>query len=195
VACGYHREMHRVVVGIALALAAQGCALDKHRYDRPARLQLGANARSFAAPAPGGVALRQTETPAVKPEAGATGTGRFTMSSRHHLYFGGELESGAFADGRFSSIAGAYGIGGIEATSRFGALGVELAGGLRSLRYGGDGPRDHQLVAEPRVRGQLWVSSQFTLGATLGTTLDRDSWVAGVFLGVHSRGFDVFGDN
>jgi hypothetical protein len=43
------------------------------------------------------------------------------------------------------------------------------------------------------VRGQLWVSPQLTLGAAAGATLVGDrSWMAGVYLGVHSNLFGTF---
>jgi hypothetical protein len=184
--------MHRTAPWIVVAVVAAGCALDKHRYERPARLQIGANARSFAGPPARDVTFRETQPSPPSPEAGATGAGRFTMGTRYHAYFGGELETGAFVDRKRSNIAGAYAVGGLESASRYGALAVEVVGGWRALRYDGSAPTHHQAIVEPRLRGQLWLSSQLTFGAAIGTTLGHDAWMAGVYLGVHSNGFDLF---
>jgi hypothetical protein len=45
-------------------------------------------------------------------------------------------------------------------------------------------------VVEARARGELWLSPWITAGATVGASvLDRGDWMAGVYLGVHSRAF------
>lgn len=69
----------------------------------------------------------------------------------------------------------------------------QLAAGWRGIRPG-FGERDEDTwVAEPRVRGQLWLSPQVTFGATLGTSLAERAWMAGIAFGFHSHAFDVFG--
>ena len=177
------------VVGICTV----GCALDPVR-DRPARLQLGMNARSFASSSETGepIAKRTTEPTslATGEHEGVTGSAQFTMATPLHTYAGGELEAGGFASSG-SNIAGAYAVVGAEAPLRIGSIAAELAGGWRSLRYGTGEDDVNALVVEPRVRGNVWLSSQFTFGAALGVALgEHDAWMAGVYLGVHSHAFD-----
>ena len=45
-------------------------------------------------------------------------------------------------------------------------------------------------VAEARVRGELWLGPWLTAGVTVGASvLERNSWMGGVYLGVHTRAF------
>jgi hypothetical protein len=45
-------------------------------------------------------------------------------------------------------------------------------------------------VVEARARAEVWVSPWLTAGVTLGSNvLDRNDWMAGAFVGVHSRAF------
>src|SRR6185369_17302447 len=85
-------------------------------------------------------------------------------------------------------LVDSLGIAGVRAANGFGALGVELAGGLRAVSYGFDS-RYHDCqhatsinalaaVAEARARGELWLSPWLTAGATLGTSvLERNAWM------------------
>ncbi|HET9621089.1 MAG TPA: hypothetical protein VFP84_06975, partial [Kofleriaceae bacterium] len=89
---------------------------------------------------------------------------------------------------------------GIRGTSSFGSLGVELAGGLRTIQYSFD---SHYLscdtvttilalapVAEARVRGELWLGPWMSAGVEVGTSvLEQHAWMGGVYLGVHTRAF------
>jgi len=116
---------------------------------------------------------------------------QFTMATAGQLYTGIEVETGRL-DRPGSNLAGAYAVAGLEQRFGFGAVGAELAAGWQGLRYQ-FGDEDHDtLVAEPRLRGQVWIAEQWTLGATAGVRLtgDRnDDWMAGAYLGVHSHRF------
>lgn len=184
----------RTLALVVIGSLAMGCAMDRHRHDRPTRLQLGASSRHFASPPSDPVALRATGSPdaAGAPAAAATGTAQFTMTTRYHAYLGGELEAGAFLDRSGSNVAGAYGVAGAEHGSRFGSLAIEVAAGWRGLRYGLGEDTINQMIVEPRLRGQLWISPLLTLGAAAGTTLGDNAWMAGLYLGVHSNLFDAW---
>jgi hypothetical protein len=53
-----------------------------------------------------------------------------------------------------------------------------------------DAPDTGKLVAEPRLRADMWLGPQFTLGATAGVTLsDQNVWMVGLSLGIHSHEF------
>lgn len=192
---GYDRAMRGAVI---VLVVLGGCVLDPYRHTRPARLEIGANTRGFsAAPA----AARSPDVAAIE-SAGASGGGgeparqqfaavsgsvQFTMGMAHRTYLGGELEAGAL-DERGSNLAAGYGVFGVEQPVQAGTLGVELAGGYRSIRHNLDDGADGHAVLEPRLRGQLWLGAQVTLGAIAGASIgDGLGWVAGIQLGVHSR--------
>lgn len=95
---------------------------------------------------------------------------------------------------------GFTGLGGYRASGRYGSLAIEGAGGLRSVRYELDSSYhncetsatlvSNRTVIEARARGELWLSPWLTAGVTLGTNvLDQGDWLAGVYLGAHSRAF------
>lgn len=97
-------------------------------------------------------------------------------------------------------LVDSLGVVGVRVATGFGALGVELAGGLRAVSYGFHSSyHDCQQatsinalggVAEARARGELWLTPWLTAGATLGTSvLERNAWMGGLYLGVHSRAF------
>jgi hypothetical protein len=97
-------------------------------------------------------------------------------------------------------VLGLAGIGGFRATGKLGAIAIEGAGGLRNVRYEFASSYHNcesrativanRGVVEARARAELWLSPWITAGATLGTNvLERDDWMAGVYLGVHSRAF------
>lgn len=180
---------------------ASGCLLDSQAGRRPARFHVGPNTRAMSVPtepAPdaasstGGVAKSSTSTGSDEQELSATSIAmQFTMATSYALYAGIEAETGRL-DVRGSNLAGAYAVVGLEQPLGFGSVGAELAAGWQGVRYH-FGDEDHDtLVAEPRLRGQLWIAEQWTLGATLGARLAgglNDGWMAGAYLGVHSHRF------
>jgi hypothetical protein len=191
----YHSLMLRVVAIACVAWLATGCLLDRSLGTRPARFHVGPNTRSLVVPitqSPGAPPSTTFSSTSPAPEkfdtrlAAVTAVFQFTMSMRG-LYLGGEAETGQL-EARGSNFAGAYGIAGIEHSGGLGSLGVELASGWRGLRFDlGDDDHD-SFVVEPRVRGQLWIGDQFTLGAAAGAVLgERGDWMAGVYLGIHSH--------
>ena len=93
---------------IFLALLLSAGVFDPSRNKRPARLQLGANARHFSAPMSSEVAFRNsTPPPKVMTESheAVAATAQFRMGRRHRTYIGGELGTGAL-DSAGSSTAG-----------------------------------------------------------------------------------------
>lgn len=116
---------------------------------------------------------------------------QFTMAMPHWFYSGIEAETGRLELPN-SNFAAAYGIVGMEQSVGVGSLGAELAAGWQSVRYKSGDQEHESLVMEPRLRGQLWIAEQWTLGATFGARLaddGRDDWMAGAYLGVHSHRF------
>lgn len=184
--------MRPLKIGIIVVAASlvTGCVLDRHRNDRPARLQLGAAGRSIAAPdsgsAPAGATQRTaSETMTTGSQQAVVGSAQFTMEY-NHLYLGGELETGA---ARNSTVAGAYAIGGFVHQGRLGSISAELASGWRTVQLSTMETSKDSLVLEPRVRGELRLGQQFALGAVGGATLGDRTWMAGIYLGVHSHPF------
>jgi hypothetical protein len=101
---------------------------------------------------------------------------------------------------RHGVMADALGVAGVRLPLGFGALGVELAGGVRAVSYAfrssyHDCRQTTNVsalagVAEARARGELWLGPWLTAGVTLGTSvLERNNWMGGLYLGVHSRTF------
>jgi len=89
---------------------------------------------------------------------------------------------------------------GVRGALRFGSVGAELAGGMRAVSYRfqsdyHDCERSISVtaygpIAEARVRGELWLSPWLAAGVTVGTSvIERNTWVGGLYLGVHSRAF------
>lgn len=120
-----------------------------------------------------------------------TVSAQFTMATPYWIYSGVEVESGRL-DIPHSNLAGAYGIVGLQQDVSLGSFGAEVAAGWQGVRYE-SGEADHDsLLVEPRLRGQLWIAEQWTLGATLGARMTddgNDDWMAGAYLGVHSQRF------
>jgi hypothetical protein len=178
---------------IAGALAT-GCLFDK-QIDRPARFYAGPNMRAINPPVAGEGDAASTARSTAAPPASSdrlsavSASLQFTMAMAHHMYAGGEVETGRL-ETPGSNLAGGYAIIGGEHATRLGSLGVELAAGWRGLRYDSDDENDNRLILEPRVRGQLWFANQFTLGGAVGARLGSEGeWMAGVYLGVHSHAF------
>ena len=185
--------MRRFAIVGSLAVLA-GCPLDNFtRYDRPAHAEFGVNTRHFSSSTPQGVAARTTTPPANDMDVNGAATSlsfRFTMRTRWSTYMGGEAEAGRFAGQDGSNIAGGYAVAGARAPLRLGSLSAELTGGWRSVRDGIDSPDHSMYVLEPRVRGELWLNPQFTLGAAAGAEVGgQHAWMAGVYIGVHSHDY------
>jgi len=187
------------VLGVSVLLGGLvgGCVLDPWAV-RPTRAQIGPQMRSInvpgAQPISGSVqstAAGEPEPTAARPSersAAASIDLQFTTRFGHQLYVGAEGEAGkASADD--ADIGGAYAIVGIERASKVGSVGAELATGWRGLRI----PNDHTInrfLLEPRVRGQIWIAEQWSLGGTVGAGFGNSTeWMAGVFLGLHSNAF------
>jgi hypothetical protein len=97
-------------------------------------------------------------------------------------------------------LVDSFGVVGLHGAIGSGGLGVELAGGLRTVSYSfhssyHDCAQSTSITAfapaaEARARGELWISPWLTAGITVGTSvLERNAWMGGVYLGVHSRAF------
>lgn len=97
-------------------------------------------------------------------------------------------------------VMGAVGVAGFRGSAGRATFALEGAGGVRHVRYNFESTYHHcidtstiavsRAIVEARARGELWLNPWITAGATLGSNvLDRGDWVAGVFLGVHSRAF------
>jgi hypothetical protein len=144
---------------------------------------------------------------------------RATVGLTHVLYGGLELDLGSVfpreasaemtSTGVFGSpdlqprhglAADALGVAGVRVGTGFGALGVELAGGVRSVAYAfrsnyhdcwqSTSVSALAAVAEARVRGELWLTPWLTAGVAVGTSvLERSAWMGGLYLGVHSHAF------
>jgi hypothetical protein len=91
-------------------------------------------------------------------------------------------------------------VGGYRTTGRRGSIALEGAGGLRTVQYNFESSYhncenettivSNRTVIEARARAEAWLSPWLTLGVTLGSNvLDRNDWMAGVYLGAHSRAF------
>jgi hypothetical protein len=184
-----------VLVG---AVALGGCFVDQlHHYERPARFEAGFNTRHFSPTSGAPVAFRGTgdsPSPTMDTLGGTamTGTLRFTMAMRYRTYMGADAEVGMLTGQPTSNVAGAYGVVGARSAGRFASIGAELAAGERWVRPNVSAPNITHGVAEPRVRGDLWLSPQVSLGAAVGATLGESVWFAGVYLGFHSQPY--FGD-
>jgi hypothetical protein len=180
---------HLLAAG-ALAVLA-GCPLDTlNHYERPAHAEIGLNTRHFAGD-PTAVAERTTTSPEDSSVDGtaASVSFRFTMRMRWNTYAGGEAEAGAFASRSGSNLAAGYGVIGGRAPFRLGTFGAELATGWRSVRDSVEAPDVSRAVLEPRVRGEIFLSPQITLGGAIGADLTERAWMAGLYVGVHSHSY------
>jgi hypothetical protein len=101
---------------------------------------------------------------------------------------------------RHGLLGDALGVAGVRVATGFGALGVELAGGVRAVSYAfrssyhdcvqSTSVSALAAVAEARARGELWLTPWLTAGVTLGTSVvERNAWMGGLYLGVHSHAF------
>jgi hypothetical protein len=160
-----HGRTTTAVFVTALALPAWG---DDESREPPVWLELGANVR---------------HTPHTN--RALTGTLRLTTWTRWNTYLGVEGESGLELE---RGVSGASGLVGARGDLGAALLRVELVPGRRWERFGQEAEEQRWLV-EARARADTWISGRFTIGAALGATLEggTDDWLAGVYLGVHSR--------
>ncbi len=193
-----------MVRGLALVgvvgIVATGCLWERNG-DRPARLQLGMNSRHLAVAAPetpvGGYLARSTTEPDPPPSSrdvassAITGAVQFTMQAYRGFYLGGEVEAGRLASHEGSNFGALYGVAGAETSSRWGSLSVEMIAGRRWLRYELGAEDVGAFALEPRLRGQLWLSPQVTLGGLIGANAapGENGWMAGLYFGVYSNMF------
>jgi hypothetical protein len=188
--------MGKPLVLVALVATAGGCLWEKNLAERPARLQLGFNTRRVVMDPPkqevaGAVLARTTEpgetSAPAETASGVTGNAQFTMGYKRGFYMGGEIEAGPLTrSGSF--FGGAYGVAGAETVSSKGSLSVELIAGRRWLRYELGAEDVASVALEPRVRGQLWLGPQVSLGGVVGANAvpGEQGWMAGIYLGLYS---------
>jgi len=185
------RRAHAVVVICGSLMAPRAFADSR---ERPCQMEVGVNTRHWS-PAEDNsrVAFRSMDPPDVSTGANtAVSTSiRFTGKTRYNTFLGAEGEAGSLVGRPGSNLAGAYAVAGARADLGRLRVAAELVAGRRWVRYALDGTRDAAaMIAEPRVRGELWVSPRWTLGAAVGATLsERSVWMAGIYLGVHSADF------
>jgi hypothetical protein len=185
------RTLRRALL-LVLVFASTASA---ERPERPFQLEAGVNTRHFAAADPSDVAFRSSEDPdpALDQGTALTTSLRFTGKTPYSTFLGVEGETGYLVGHQYSNIAGAYGVVGLrhDLLDRL-QVAAELVGGIRWVRYKLIGPHDDSvLIAEPRVRADLWLSKRLTVGGAVGATLgDRAVWMAGVYIGIHSADFD-----
>jgi hypothetical protein len=189
--------MTRRILGALLLVGAVAPNAAAEKTDGPLQIELGLNTRHFRAADPAAttdVAFRSTEEPDAALAAGTAVTSsiRFTGKTAYNTFIGVEGEAGELVGFDKSNIAGAYGLAGVR--SDFGRLriGAELVAGRRWVRYEIKGREDDSvMIAEPRVRADLWLSPRWTFGGAAGATIgDRSVWMAGIYFGLHSNDFD-----
>ncbi len=99
-----------------------------------------------------------------------------------------------------SPTIGALGVAGFRGELGRGSLGVEMAGGTRTISYNYESHylscvstmthRVSSSTLEARARASLWLSPFVNLGATAGASvIDRGGWMAGVHIGFVSQAY------
>jgi hypothetical protein len=181
-------------VALVVFALCGGCVLDGARDRRPARMQLGAQARHF----PAGqqlpmTAFKATEQPTMTTtdshQAFMAALG-LTMGMRNGMYVGGELEAGMLETAG-SNAAGGYAVFGAKLPFGKSSVGAEVAGGYRTVRFNVETEDLERFVVEPRVRGEIWLGPRVTLSASAGWTVgDQSIWMAGASIGIHQSDFD-----
>jgi hypothetical protein len=176
------------ICSVLLVLTGGGVAQADKGDEPPIHFEVGLNTRHFTAvEGADNIAFRGEVDPSAEAQTAVSVGLRFTRWLPRNLYAGLEGEVGKLDASARSNLAGAYALFGARGQVGFASLFVEMAAGQRSVRFGDGSDTDSKLVAEPRVRAEMWLSSRVTVGAALGSTLGaRDVWMAGVYLGVHS---------
>ena len=179
---------------LVVGLWSSAAAADSTR-DASVQLELGVNTRRFEAADRSQVAFRGSTDPeqATGPEGTALTTSiRFTANTRYNTFLGVEGETGKLVGDSDSNIAGGYGVVGARGDAGPLRIAAELVAGRRWVRYDSKFKTDPSvMIAEPRVRADLWLTSKLMLGAAVGATLsERTVWMAGLYLGIHSFSYD-----
>jgi hypothetical protein len=182
-----------VCLGSLVATSAHADPKEGHAM----QFEVGVNTRHFSGEsAATGTAFRSTTGESIEPSAEAgtalTTSLRFTGRGAYNLFLGVEGEVGELMGIAGSNIAGAYGVFGWGGNLGLLRIAGELVTGPRWVRYDTPMRSDPSVfIAEPRIRADVWISPQVTLGAAAGATLGDDtSWMAGVYIGVHSFEYD-----
>lgn len=181
--------MGRTAICLVFLTAMSSVAVADKNDEPPIHFEVGLNTRHFTAVDDAGenVAFRGESTAATEANTAVSVALRFTRWLPYNFYAGLEGEVGKLDAFDHSNLAGTYAIFGARGDLGFASLFAELAAGQRAVRYGDGFDEDRTYIAEPRVRGEMWLGPRVTLGAALGTTLgSRDVWMAGVYVGVHS---------
>lgn len=189
--------MSRSLRCAAILLCALGSTASADLFGHGAgQIEVGLNTRHFAAADPADIAFRTTTGEDPDPSLGegtaVTTSIRFTGRSRYNTLLGIEGEVGQLVGFPESNFAGAYGVFGTHGDLGRVRLSAELVAGRRWVRYEIVGREDpNKLIAEPRVRADLWLSPSWTFGGAVGATLsERQVWMAGLYVGLHGDPFD-----
>ena len=181
--------MGRLTIALSLSLLGRFAAYAEVPPEPALHFEVGLNTRHFAQTADQQTAFRGEMDPSTEAHSATTVDLRFTRWLPLNMFAGIEGEVGRLEyDG--SNLAGAYGVFGAQFHPASAILAVEMAGGWRSVRYGGLSEDQGKFVAEPRVRAEFWLNPRVTVGAAVGSTLSAQHvWMAGVYIGVHSLVF------
>jgi len=187
--------MHRSAALVVVLLATTASA--GPRGERAMQLEVGINTRHYAAAShDADVAFRGDmsvpEDPSLEAGNALTTSLRFTGKARWNTFLGIEAEAGKLLGVEHSNLAGAYAVSGMRHDVGPLRIAAELVAGRRWVRYEVLHKSDAATwIAEPRVRGDLWLAPQLTVGGAVGATIgDRSVWMAGVYIGLHSFDFD-----
>lgn len=150
---------------------------------------------------PASAAARATSSP-LPTDAGTdlslTFQERINIAVSRVMYLGFELELGDLGlstssePGGRQVVVGGLGVAGLHGDIRLGVVGIELLAGGRMVdtELETEWVSDGEAVLEARVRADLWLGPWFTVGGSLGKSLlDGREWMAGLYLGVHTRSF------
>lgn len=173
--------------------------------------------RTVAAPSPSAPAQRASETAVVSTlrVGSATPRGFYLLaegelgglvrnSSRVEMTSTGTFGAPSIEPGG-SLVTGVLGVAGVHGAAGDTTLGVEVAGGVRSITYQYEShylscqTSSSQTVSSPvlevRARASRWISPFVNVGASAGASvIDRGAWVAGVHLGFATQAYSNLRD-